>query len=276
MKDVLVFLSPRPGDRLSAGVHYSLSLARAHAAHLSVLVAEIEPPNQLPEPDNMHADDAPTEQSSPAERLARTAELVLSAAGSANVPCKILASGSEYISLRERVVYWAQVRDVLIVDAYGPLQQRRKDIVDAALFGSGRPLILVPQTAFQFAAHRIAIAWDATRSAVRSVRDALPLLRRARDVTVVSVVDDKAYLTPDTGDALCRYLARWNIAATFSTMDRGELNTGTALLTYARRTNADLLVMGGFAHGFERELMLGSATRDVYHTSIELPVFLSH
>ena len=34
--------------------------------------------------------------------------------------------------------------------------------------------------------------------------------------------------------------------------------------------------MGGFAHGFERELMLGSATRDVYRANLEIPVLLSH
>ena len=111
---------------------------------------------------------------------------------------------------------------------------------------------------------------------MRAVHDALPLLERARDVTVLSVFEDKPFSMPDTGDALCRYLARWNVAATFSAINRGELDIGTALLTHARRKRADLLVMGGFAHGFEQELMLGSATRDVYRTSIELPVFLSH
>jgi nucleotide-binding universal stress UspA family protein len=174
------------------------------------------------------------------------------------------------------VIYEAQLREVLILDSYGPLRRPRKDIFDAALFRSGRPLILVPQTTLEFVTRKITIAWDATRSAVRAVRDALPVLKQAQNVTVLSIVDDKAFSTRHKGDALCRYLARWNVAATFSTVARGKLDVGTVLLTYARRTNADLLVMGGFAHAFERELMLGSATRDVYHTSIELPVFLSH
>lgn len=276
MKDLLLFLSPASGDLLPAGAHYGLALARAHGAGLSALIAEIEPLNVLPEPDNMQADDAAVEPASLTERRARTAELVLSAANSANVTCEILGAGGGYLNIRERVISSAQVRDVLIVDLYGPLQSSRKDLVDGALFGSGRPVILVPQCARDLAAHRIAIAWDATRSAVRAVHDALPLLTRAHDVTVVSVVDDKTLSMPGTGDALCRYLERWDVAAKFSAIDRGHLDIGMALLSYARRTNADLLVMGGFAHGFERELMLGSATRDIYRTSVDIPVFLSH
>lgn len=178
--------------------------------------------------------------------------------------------------MRERVIHSSQLRDVLIVDSHGPLQPPRKDLIDGALFGSGRPLILVPQGVGEFASERIVIAWDATRAAVRAVHDALPLLVRARDVTVVSVVDDKTILTQGTGEALCRHLVQWNIASKFVAINREELAVGTALLTFARKVDANLLVMGSFAHGFEREIMLGSATRDVYRSYLEMQVLLSH
>lgn len=57
MKDVLVFLSPTAGDRLSPGAHYVLGLAHAHDAHLSALIAEIKANllNLSPEPDFMQA-----------------------------------------------------------------------------------------------------------------------------------------------------------------------------------------------------------------------------
>lgn len=203
-------------------------------------------------------------------------ELVLSSARAAGVSCETVATDGEFPSLRERVIHSAQLRDVLIVDSHGPLPSPRKDLVDGALFGSGRPLVLVPQAVGEFAGERIVIAWDATRAAVRAVHDALPLLVQAHDVTVVSVIDDKTISTPGTGDALCRRLAQWNIAAKFVAINREELAVGEALLTYARKADANLLVMGGFAHGFERELMLGSATRDVCRANLEIPVLLSH
>jgi nucleotide-binding universal stress UspA family protein len=255
---------------------YALGLARNHGAHLSALIVEIEPVSLVSEPDTMQVRDTAVEQPSLAERMARTGELVLSAAKTADVSCEIVAKDEEFLSLRECVISLAQVRDALIIDAYGPLKPPRKDLVDGALFGSGRPLVLVPQGAGEFAAERIVVAWDATRSAVRAVHDALPLLVQALEVIVVSVVDDKTISTPDTGNALCRYLARWNIASKFETTNREKLAIGTALLTYARQVNADLLVMGGFAHGIEQELLLGSATRDVYRANLEIPVLLSH
>src|ERR1051325_3562075 len=190
----------------------------------------------------MHADNAATRPSTPTERLVKTAELVLSAAKSANVPCEILGTRGVYLSLRERLIRSVQVRDILIVDVDGPLEPPRKDLVDGALFSSGRPLVLVPQGARQSSAIKIAVAWDATPSAVRAVPDALALLKRAREVSVVSVVDDKTPWTPDTGDALCRYLKRWDVATTFTAITRASLETGTALLNYARQINADLLV----------------------------------
>lgn len=277
MKDVLVVVSPTSGDQLSAGADYAVDLARVQAAHLSVLIEEIEADRlgASPEPDNMQADHTIIEPISLPERLARMKELIRAATKLANVPCEIIER-HEFASLREGLIYLAQARDVLIVDVDGPLEPPRKDLVDGALFGSGRPVILVPQGTRKFAADRIVIAWDETRSAVRAIHDALPLLVHARDVSILSVADDKAFLAPNTGSLLCGYLARWNVAARFSAVKRDNQNVGAALLAYARRSGSDLLVMGAFAHGPEREFMLGSATKDVFHTNLEMPVFLSH
>ena len=162
------------------------------------MIVEIDPHvcSLQPKPDNMQADEIASERPSPAERLTRTADLVLEAATLANVPCEINVEGPS-LSLSERVTSLAQVRDVVIIDVFGPLRERRKHLVDRVLFGSGRPLVLVPQSARDFVTNRIMIAWDATRSAVRAVHDALPLLTQVSDVTIVSVIDDKTFLTSD-------------------------------------------------------------------------------
>ena len=278
MKDVLALVSSTIDDRISAGARYALTLARGHGAHLSALIVEIDPHvcSLPPKPDNMQADEIASERPSPAERLTRTADLVLEAATLANVPCGILDVESPSLSLSERVTSLAKVRDVVIIDVFGPLRERRKHLVDRVLFGSGRPLVLVPQSARDFATNRIMIAWDATRSAVRAVHDALPLLTQVSDVTIVSVIDDKTLLTSDSANGLRHYLARWNIDAKFKAINGENLNIGMTLLTHAVRADANLLVMGGHAHGFERTLMFGSATRDIFGANLEIPVFLSH
>ncbi|WP_084305026.1 universal stress protein [Bradyrhizobium sp. ARR65] len=280
MKDILVFLSPSAcRDNLSAGGHYAIALARTYGAHLSALIADIEPDlrDLAPEPDIRQVERASATPTSSSERVARTAELVQSAATDASVSCDILqTNNNEPASLRERMIHCSQVHDILIIDVRGPLDSPRKELVEAALFAGGRPIVLVPPNTPLRAESRIVIAWDGTRSAVRAVHDALPLLVKSREVLVVSVIDDKAFSMPHSGPALCRHLARWHVDAKFSTINRETLNIGTTLLAYARQADADLLVMGAFAHGFERALMLGSATRDILGARIAIPVFLSH
>jgi len=279
MKDILVFLSPLARrDNLSGGAHYAIALARRHGAHLSALIADVETDlyDAPPEPDIRQVDKATTKPILPAERVARMAELVQSTATDASVLCDVLQAEDASVSLRERIIHCTQVHDILIIDGRGPLESPRKDLVEAALFGSGRPIVLVPPNTHVLPHNRIVVAWDGTRSAVRAVHDALPLLVGAREVLVASVIDDKLFSIPDSGNALCRHLARWHIDAKFSTIHRETLNVGATLLDYARQADADLLVMGAFAHGFERTLMLGSATRDIFEARIAIPVLMSH
>ena len=158
----------------------------------------------------------------------------------------------------------AKVRDAVILGVHGPLNYPRQGLVEAVLFGSGRPVLLVPPTARPFSERTILVAWDATRSAVRALYDALPLLIRVRKVVIASVIDDKVLPAPRSGEEVCRYLARWDIDACFDALERQQQNVGQDLLSHALRLDADLLVMGGFGHAREREFLFGSATRDIF------------
>jgi nucleotide-binding universal stress UspA family protein len=279
MKDLLVFLSPAVcRDKLSHAGNAAVALARIYGAHLSAFIADIETNLGDPplEPDIRQVGIASAKSTSSSERIARTAGFVQSAAAHASVPCDILRADGPSASLRGRIVHYAQMHDILMIDVRGPLESPRRDLVEAALFGSGRPVILVPPMPPVFPESRTVVAWDGTRSAVRAVHDALPLLVKSREVLVVSVVDDKLFPIPHSGDALCRYLARWQLDAKFSMIDRGTQSVGASLLAHARHAGANLVVMGAFAHGFERALMLGSATKDIFEARLEFPVLLSH
>ena len=61
-------------------------------------------------------------------------------------------------------------------------------VIEAALFGSGRPVLVVPyiqSTGLKL--DRVMVCWDGSRSAARAVGDAMPLLRRAGAVEVVTI-----------------------------------------------------------------------------------------
>ena len=77
------------------------------------------------------------------ERLARTIELAQGAAKRAKVTCTVLAEPPSS-ALRERLIDTAQVRDVVVFSVCGSLRDPRQGLVKAVLFGSGRPIIIVP------------------------------------------------------------------------------------------------------------------------------------
>ncbi|MBO0801070.1 MAG: universal stress protein, partial [Blastocatellia bacterium] len=152
----------------------------------------------------------------------------------------------------------------------------RQGLVEAALFGSGRPVLLIPSRAQPFSGGVIVLGWDATRAAVRAVHDALPLMREAENVVVVTVEDDKEPPALAGGPAICEYLKTCAIDARFRALPRQRNSVGDDLLFLARDVGADLLVLGGFAHAREREFLFGSVTRDIFQSHLEIPVLLSH
>ena len=282
MKDLLAIISSGSGKALAQPGTYSLGLAAHMGSHMTAIIAEIErfnPAAEL-EPDNMLGDSRPVTSQALAERLEQTADLVRSEARRAEVSLTILehADSSPY-PLREIVTSSAQVRDLSILGVHGPLTYPRQGLVEAVLFGSGRPVLLVPPGAPTFSGRMVVVGWDATRSAARALHDALPLLTKARKAVIISLSDDsddKVFRLPESGPEVCRYLERWGVDASFDAPKRKQDNIGNELLSHAKRLEADILVMGGFGHAREREFLFGSATRDIFQSHLELPVLMSH
>ena len=81
----------------------------------------------------------------------------------------------------------ARLFDLSIVPVYGHPDTRW--IAEAMLFSSGRPMLLLPERASQ-SWTSIVIAWDGSRAAARALADSLPLCRKARDVSLLSITGD--------------------------------------------------------------------------------------
>lgn len=160
--------------------------------------------------------------------------------------------------------------DLVVLESAG----LSRPVVEAVLFGSGRPLMLFPPAPFGGRMDHVAIAWDGSRAAARAAHDAAAFLERASRVCLISVIDEKP-IKYETGEYLIENLMKSGIMAeAVQVQARGEL-VGEVLQSKAFETRADLLVMGGFGHSRLREFVLGGATQAVL-TSITLPVLLSH
>lgn len=159
--------------------------------------------------------------------------------------------------------------------ADGPEQ---RDFPDHAILAAGRPTLVVPYAgAFPTLGEHAVIAWNATRESTRAVTDALPLLKRAKKVTVI-VGDAKPGAgghgdTPGADVAL--YLARHGVSVEVSPERTAGIDVGSLLLSRISDLGADLLVMGAYGHSRVRELVLGGVTRTLLR-EMTVPVLMSH
>ncbi|AOY93423.1 hypothetical protein BKK79_17660 [Cupriavidus sp. USMAA2-4] len=140
------------------------------------------------------------------------------------------------------------------------------------LLNAGRPVLVLPPQVRRVEARHVAVAWDGRREAARAVADALPLLRRAQRISLVSVDPEGRGVAQ--GDGLAAYLARHGIRAELVPVPTQEA-VGPALLRAVGHLHADLLVAGGYGHSRVRELVMGGATR-VLMRHAEVPLLMSH
>lgn len=274
VQDVVVHLCPRRDGRVDHGGRYAIGLARAHSSRVTALVYEVVPRPKALDPDV--ADPAEAVMEEIRREAQHNADAFAAIAAEASVACETVTERSYAYGIGEVFADYGRVRDLAVLGVSGPLSREQRLLTEAAVFDSGRPLVLVPEQAADFAQERIVVAWDATPAAVHAIAGAMPLLKAARQVTVVSVLEDKAFRRGESGVEMCRHLARHGVAATFETVGRAEREVATALLDAARVHRADLLVMGGYAHSTLRALIFGSATKGILDNPLPLPVLMAH
>lgn len=154
----------------------------------------------------------------------------------------------------------------------------RHELVEGVLFHSGRPALVVPPDyAGQPIGRRPVVAWDASREATRALGDAQPLIAGADVVTVVTIdARPKSFGHGEQpGANIAAHLNRRGCKVDVRNVSSGGASAAEALLTEARAVNADLIVMGGYAHARVRELLFGGATRDLLELS-PFPLLLAH
>lgn len=148
--------------------------------------------------------------------------------------------------------------------------------VEDWLFGVGRPCLLCPDDSLHgFSLDRVLVAWDFSRSAARAIGDAIPLLRRAKQVRVAVVRGEKDIPHADAGEPLIEFLAAHGISGEVDEFEIEGRTVGQAILENAKSANASLVVLGAFGHSRLKEFLLGGVTKEVLDSS-RIPLFMSH
>jgi len=149
-------------------------------------------------------------------------------------------------------------------------------IIEAALFDSGRPVIVVPYIhKAPFKLDRVLVAWDGSRTAARALGDAMPFITRAAAVDVVVVTTEPVKSDEIPGADVAEMLARHGVVVELRRIGAAGISVADTILNYASDSAADLIVMGGYGRSRLREFVLGGTTRAML-TSMTTPVLLSH
>lgn len=275
IKSVFVAITEEGLKETHAALGYALSLAGAANAHLTVEAAA----RRYAIPYSMVADFGQALMSSENRRIAKLtaaiAETTKAEADFAGVVSTVETGQGGFAEMRDRLVNRARVADVAVLDAESAVTEIDRGLIEAVLFDNGRPLIVVPPGHGGFEARQVLLAWDGGASAARAVADALPILRAAEAVEILSVAGERDLAGTLPGTDLAPHLARHGIKVTVTLADDRSGEVADVIKSHAAASGAGLIVAGAYRHSRLREFLLGGVTQSLLK-ECAVPLLLSH
>ncbi len=163
----------------------------------------------------------------------------------------------------------------LVIAASAAVMQSLKAIAERSLLQTRRPVLLAPAAHKGTLADAAMIAWDESPECWHAVTAAIPFLRLARSVEIVSVDRHGDRRAPSQAEVTA-YLRCHGIAATARVVAPHLRSFGDTLLTTADESDAGLVVMGAYSHSRLREMLLGGVTRHILEHAVARPILLAH
>jgi nucleotide-binding universal stress UspA family protein len=273
-KDIVVNLATDKADDTTRD--YAISLAREFGAHLAAIAFAVEPvaPALIAEggPPEWFAEWMQEAEAAAQAAVGRFNEAVRGS-GLLTDARWLTAGVGGAADLFGRM---ARRFDISIIRQSEPDDNSPNALmIEAALFNSGRPVLIVPyihKGAARF--DRGLVCWDGSRNAARAVGDAIPLLRRAKTVEV-AIVGDQPKSREIPGADIASHLARQGVKVEVKEIVAPDLDAANMILSHAADISADFMVMGGYGHSRLREFVLGGVTRSIL-TTMTIPTLMSH
>lgn len=274
MKDLLLHLDGTPRDEERLGL--VLDLARAHDAALTGLFV------------GRHIADGLLLDAPPSGVLIETLEREREARRAS------VASRFDELTANEKIhcnlvmedgdpVRWlglhGRYADLIVVGQAGEEVDLlgTGGVPGAVALTSGRPVLMIPRAGTgSLVPDRIVVGWNESQEATRAIDDALPFLKRASRVEVLTIgADLDAETGPSSAQRMTHHLSRHAVAAEAHHLPQPETDAAEAFLAEANRYGANMVVMGAYGRSRLREFVLGGMTRYLLNYS-SLPLLLSH
>jgi len=276
VKNILVSLTEEGRNESQSSLWFAFLLADVSTAHLTIHAASLR--LKLPSAlvSRMAAKLVAQENRrliSLAEQLASEAQREAEMSG---ILCSVEVPHLAYADLRIALIAQARVHDLSIFDMQHNLLLPDSGLIEAALFTSGRPTLIVPDSHQAALPKHVLIAWDGSARAARAVADALPFLKAAETVEIFTIVGEKDLSQSVPGAELAPRLAHHGIRVTVK--DRSlirDADLSDTLKDQIGLSRADMVVMGAYVHSRLHEWVVGGLTRYML-TSSPVPVLMSH
>jgi nucleotide-binding universal stress UspA family protein len=163
---------------------------------------------------------------------------------------------------------------IVLARPAGDPKGSRMTTLETALFESGRPVLIAPPSPRPQIGTNVLIAWNCSTEQARTTAFALPILKQASRVVVLTVEGGAAVPGP-TGEQLCRYLQLNGVPAKPLTVGLNGRVTGEAVLEHANALGCDLLIKGAYTQSRLRQFIFGGTTRYILNNTT-LPVLMAH
>jgi nucleotide-binding universal stress UspA family protein len=256
---------------------YAASVAAAFDAHVLGVAFAYEPMIPTTPLGGYPPEIIETQRREAAASAQRAGALIEQAAKREGVSYDRLTLDRTVAGAADQFTQLARRFDLAITGQADPDAGEAEEVVaESALFGAGRPVILLPYIQKQgLQLDRVMACWDGSRAAARAIGDAMPLLAKAKQVEIVIVANEPGKQDEIDGADLGRHLARHGLKVEVKRLTSPGMDVASTLLSYAADTDATFLVMGGYGHSRLREFVLGGVTRTIF-SSLTVPALLSH
>ena len=144
---------------------------------------------------------------------------------------------------------------------------------EAALFDSGRPVLLAPRDPVKALGATVVISWNGSTETARTIGLGMPFIEGAKTVFVLTM--EGVTVPGPSGEQVAGYLSRRGVTAKAVTTQPADRSSGAAILEEAAALGADLLFKGAYTHSRLRQMVFGGPTRHIL-SHADLPVLMAH
>ncbi len=274
IKDILVYADAEKSA--TSRFRLAIGLAETYGAHLTAV--HVSTPAFIPvDP----VGGIPVELIEWQEQIQReqadaTRKLVESFRQSSGLAIEYRAERGDLV---DTVLDQSRYADLIVVsqaDGQPPRFAEASSLPEELALGAGRPVLVIPSVGeFSVTGRNILVAWNRTREATRTLHDALPILQKAKKVTIMEVNPETSDQPHIPGADIAAHLARHGVKADAASTVAKDIDVGDVILSRAADLGSDLIVMGAYGHSRLRETILGGATRHIL-AHMTAPVLLSH